>query len=187
MNDQRTSNQYSGGLALESDWMANVHIRHAKQADLPAMEWEGEYSRFRRIYFQVYQRAQRDSAIIRVADLLHVGVIGLVLVQLKAIKKPELTNSIKRAYVHSFRVRPAFRRAGLGTRLMQTVEMDLLERGFKEITLNVTRTNTGALRLYLDLGYKVIGEDPGCWSYYDENNVLQEVEEPGWRLLKVLE
>jgi ribosomal protein S18 acetylase RimI-like enzyme len=187
MNDQSTSKQNSGGLALVSDWMASVHIRHAKQADLPAMEWEGEYSRFRRIYFQVYKQAQRDSAIIWVADLLHVGVIGQVFVQLTAIKKLELANGIKRAYVHSFRVRQAFRRAGLGTRLMQTVEMDLVERGYKEITLNVTRTNTSALSLYLDLGYKVIGEDPGCWSYYDENNVLQEVEEPGWRLLKVLE
>lgn len=187
MNDQSTLKQNSGGLALLSDWMANVQIRHAKQADLLAMEWEGEYSRFRRIYFQVYQRTQRGSAIIWVADLLHIGVIGQVFTQLTAIKKPELANGIKRAYVHSFRVHPAFRREGLGTRLMQTVEMDLVERGYKEITLNVTLTNTGALRLYLELGYKVIGKDPGCWSYYDENNVLQEVEEPGWRLLKVLE
>jgi ribosomal protein S18 acetylase RimI-like enzyme len=187
MNDQSTLKQNSGGLALLSDWMADVQIRHAKQADLPAMEWEGEYSRFRRKYFQVYQRTQRGSAIIWVADLLHVGVIGQVLVQLTAIKKPELAKGIKRAYVHSFRVYPAFRRAGLGMRLMKTLEVDLVERGYKEITLNVTQTNTGALRLYRTLGYKVIGEDPGCWSYYDENNVLQEVEEPGWRLLKVLE
>jgi ribosomal protein S18 acetylase RimI-like enzyme len=67
---------------------------------------------------------------------------------------------------------------------MQVIESDLQARGFRELTLNVARENEGALRLYQRLGYQVEKEITGCWSYYDPENVLRHVREPGYRMMK---
>ena len=183
MTDEKIQDQTGNKDGLENDWLHQVVIRHAGKKDLSALEWEGEYARFRRIYAEVYKRMKRGLAVIWVAQLSS-EIIGQVMVQLNTFGKKELANGNTRAYVHSFRVRPTYRGAGLGTLLMDTVEVDLARRGFKEITLNVSRQNETALKLYKQLGYQVIGEDPGVWSFHDENNVLQHVEEPGWRMLK---
>ncbi len=50
--------------------------------------------------------------------------------------------------MYAFRIRPPFRGAGLGTRMMQVMEDDLLHRGYNSITLNVGKTNYTARRLY---------------------------------------
>jgi ribosomal protein S18 acetylase RimI-like enzyme len=184
MTDQNVIVKTDLPLGLVPDWLDRVRIRHAEKADLPEMEWDGEYSRFRRIYAEVYRRSQRGLAVMWVADLSCVGVIGQVFVQLISEARLELADGCNRAYVHSFRVLSAYRRAGLGAWLMEVVEADLLRRGYHEITLNVTRTNAGARRLYERLGYYVTDSDPGRWSYFDENNIIRHVHEPGWRMIK---
>lgn len=185
MTDQEIRDFTGNRQALENFWLSQVEIRHADKKDLPAIEWEGEYAKFRRIYAEVYKRMKRGLAVIWIAQLSS-KVIGQVMVQLNTYGKKELADGKIRAYVHSFRVRQDYRGAGLGTLLMNTVEADLARRGYKEITLNVSRQNETALKLYQNLGYKIIGEDPGVWSYHDENSVLQRVEEPGWRMLKIV-
>jgi ribosomal protein S18 acetylase RimI-like enzyme len=70
---------------------------------------------------------------------------------------------------------------------MGEAEDDILQRGYQTVTLNVSHKNHGALRLYLRLGYQVVGKDPGRWSYYDERGVLRHVYDPGWRMQKWLD
>lgn len=170
-------------LAEDASWPERVVIRQLEVDDLPEVEWEGEYSRFRNIYHETFWRMKNGLAIMWVAALPPAGLAGQVFVQFETSNR-ELADGKRRAYVHSFRVREAFRGCGVGARLMAHAEKDLAGRGFQEVSLNVTRENEGALRLYKRLGYEVIGEDPGKWVYYDERNVLRNVHEPGWRMLK---
>lgn len=168
------------------DWLGRVCIRQARRTDLLEMEWEGEYQRFRRIYRDVFQRTEQGLALMWVAELPGTGVIGQVFVQLNTDFHPELADGKERAYVHAFRVRPAYRNAGLGARLMAMVEEDLLERGFKFVYLMVAQENPGALRLYQRLGYEIHSTDPGRWSFRDDQGLVQHVHEPGWRMRKAL-
>jgi ribosomal protein S18 acetylase RimI-like enzyme len=166
-------------------WFERVKIRRLLPSDLPALEWSGEFVHFRRLYAEVYERMRSGLALMWVADLPGEGIIGQAFVQFHAAR-PELADGRKKAYLHSFRVQPAYRGAGVGSRIMQVIENDLCRRGYKTITLNVSRTNQRALRLYRRLNYLIVGKDPGRWSYVDHNGTLCEVDEPGWRMQKIL-
>lgn len=168
-----------------SSWLSEVVLRPIQKKDLPALEWDGEYKHFRRVYLEVFRRMRSGLAIMWAADLPAEGIIGQVFVQYSSAKQ-ELADGENRAYVHSFRVKHSFRGTGLGSKLMHVVETDLIKRGFKQVTLNVSYTNPGARRLYIHLGYRVVGPDPGIWSYHDDRGVLQQVNDPGWRMQKRL-
>ncbi|MDZ4159746.1 MAG: GNAT family N-acetyltransferase, partial [Anaerolineaceae bacterium] len=92
----------------------------------------------------------------------------------------------QRAYQYSFRIKPAYRGAGLGTRMLFTAEEDLRRKGFNQITLMVAQENLQAQRLYQRLGYRVVACESGCWWYPDQDEVWQQVHEPGWRMEKLL-
>lgn len=184
MTDNRV---YATGQQIDTDWLSRVKIRQVEKSDLTALEWGGAYQRFRRIYADVFQRTQKELAVMWVADLTGYGLVGQVFVQLNSDYRPELANGKTRAYVHAFRVRPLFRNAGLGTLLMQAAEADLLARNYKTVVLAVARDNPAARRLYERLGYQVIGADAGRWSYRDDRGILRHVVEPGWRMSKSLQ
>ncbi len=171
--------------AAGRDWINQVIIRPVTEEDLPGMEWDGEYRHFRRVYAEAYQRMNRGYSVLWVADLPGTGLIGQVFIQLFC-DRPELADGSERAYLYSFRVRSAFRSYGLGSLIMDVVEDDLRERGFQYVTLNVARDNPGAQRLYLRRGYRVVAPEAGIWSYPDEKGVWHQVEEPAWRMEKVL-
>jgi ribosomal protein S18 acetylase RimI-like enzyme len=187
MNPQDTTNLPLRTVDLETGWIERVVIRHVREEDLASLEWDGEYSRYRRVYANVFKRAQKGLAVLWVADLPGRGLIGQVFVQLNSIGRPELADGKRRAYVHSVRVRSYLRGGGLGSLLMQVAETDLQERGFRTVTLNVGLRNRGARHLYSRLGYRVVAPDPGRWSYVDENGVVQHVNDPGWWMQKDLD
>ena len=162
-----------------------IVIRHLVKADLPALEWDGEYSHFRRLYARAYQRSQKKRAVLWVAEMVEVGVIGQLFVQL-AGERAELADGEHRAYIYSFRVQPPYRRFGVGTRLLQTAEQDLFERGMRTVTLNVGRENHEARQLYERLGYRVVAPEPGRWRYIDDRGRVRTVHEPAWRMEKLL-
>lgn len=170
---------------LTGNRMDQIHIRQAVQSDLREMEWEGEYQRFRGVYADVFARTLRGLAVMWVAESPGIGITGQAFVQLKMADR-SCADGRHRAYLHSFRVRPEFRDQGLGTAIMQHVEDDLFRRGFKALTLNVAGDNSGAMRLYNRLGYRILKEISGKWSYYDDRGHLQHVSEPGFRLIKRL-
>lgn len=166
-------------------WLARVVIRHLVKTDLPALEWEGEYRHFRRLYTDIYQGYSQGRAVMWVAELPGSGLIGQLFVQLDS-SRTELADGIARAYIYGFRIKPAYRGFGLGTSMMQIVEGDLLRRNFWWVCLNVNRKNKSAMKLYEKLGYRVVAAEPGRWTYIDDQGKRQEVCEPAWRMEKQL-
>lgn len=162
-----------------------VIIRRATKSDLLAMEWEGEYTHFRRVYADAYERMRKGYSILWVAELPGVGLIGQVFIQLTC-DRPELADGAERAYFYSFRVRKKYRSQGIGSRIMAVVEEDLRKRGFDYLTLNVAVDNLRAQQLYQRQGFHVVAPEPGIWSYLDENGNYRRVEEPAWRMEKAL-
>jgi ribosomal protein S18 acetylase RimI-like enzyme len=167
----------------KTNWIPFVDIRQIRKADLPALEWNGEYSHFRQIYADAYNRSLHGLAVLWVADLPGAGIIGQVFIQLSC-DRPELADGHLRAYLYSFRVMPAYRSGGLGSRIMDVVEKDLGKRGFRYVTLNVAKDNPRAQQLYERVGYHVVAHEPGIWSYMDPEGVWHQVEEPAWRMEK---
>lgn len=160
-------------------WKSKVNIRFVEENDLTALEWEGEFSHLRRVYAETFERTGRGKALMYLAELPGHGVIGQVFAQLQS-------DTAHQAYIHAFRVRPEYRRMGIGSRLMSVIEGELKQRRFRRVALNVAIDNPDAKRLYLRRGYQVVEQVSGSWSYYDQFNRLQHVSEPSWRLVKKL-
>ncbi|HBX69685.1 MAG TPA: hypothetical protein DEH25_09990 [Chloroflexi bacterium] len=160
-------------------------IRTIKYEDLPDLEWDGEYTHFRRLYASAYQNQQKGDAILWVAELPEAGIIGQAFVQLVG-SRPDLADGFMRAYIYSVRVRTPYQNLGIGTRIMRTAEESLIELGFSYATLNVNKDNLDARRLYERLGYLVTGEEAGNWSYIDHRGRQKFVHEPAWRMQKKL-
>ncbi len=165
--------------------LSDLHIRQVIRDDLPALEWEGEYTHFRRLFAEALQRSEMGEAVLWIAEIKNAGLIGQLFVHLNS-QRQELADGIDRAYIYGFRVRAGYRNRGIGTRLLQVAEADLVQRGFQWVVLNVGRDNPAARRLYERSGYRVIGSDPGHWLYIDENGIRREVHEPAFRMEKVL-
>lgn len=168
------------------EWLYEVMIRPAEGRDLRQIEWEGEYRRFRRVYQDVFERTKKGLALMWLAELPDGVLAGQGFVQLKMNDRSSADGK-RRAYLHSFRVRPEYRNSGLGTAIMDHIESDLTRRGFRELTLNVAEENAGALRLYRRRGFEVVKRISGEWSFYDDQGQLRSVSEPGFRLMKTLE
>jgi ribosomal protein S18 acetylase RimI-like enzyme len=165
--------------------LSKIIVRLARSSDLPALEWGAEFVHFRRLYADVYQNYMAGRALMWIVELPGEGIIGQAFVSLVS-GRLELSNGTDRAYIYGFRVKPDFRNRGIGGVVLRTIERDLAARGFRFITLNVARENTMAQRLYQRLGYHVVAEEAGNWSYIDHLGRLQEVHEPAWRMEKVL-
>jgi ribosomal protein S18 acetylase RimI-like enzyme len=162
-----------------------ARIRQVQEADLPGLEWDGEYAHFRRLYADAFERSRRGKSVLWVAELPEVGLVGQAFVQL-VCDRPELADGVSRAYMYAFRVRHAYRGRGLGSHILSRVEEDLRKRGFHSVTLNVARNNPGARRLYERHGYHVVAPESGIWSYLDEKGEWHTMEEPAWRMEKKL-
>ncbi len=170
---------------MNNDWLSRVRIRHAGFDDLQALEWGGKYTHFRKLYREIFESSLRDEAILWIADLLDVGLVGQLFVQLESARK-DLADGETSAYIYGFRVKDEYRGLGLGSRLLQSAEYDLIKRGYRIINLNVNRDNPDARRLYERRGYYVVGAEAGRWSYRDHLGRLIHVNEPAWQMQKRL-
>ncbi len=162
-----------------------IEIRPITAAELPQMEWNGEFAHFRNTYAETYQRMVSKLALIWVAASPVSGVIGQVCLQFE-LTRSELANGRTHAYLFAFRIKPAFRNRGLGTRMLNVVEEDLVKRGFSFLTLNVAKANPEAQNFYKKNGFSVIASEPGNWSYIDQHGQRQSVHEPSWRFIKCI-
>lgn len=170
--------------SLEFD-LSDVVIRLATRADLLPMEWEGEFQHFRNVYANAFVRMQKGTSMIWVSEMPPLGLIGQVFIQL-VCDRPELADGWQRAYLYSFRIKPLFRNQGLGSRMVDVIEDFLLSHHYSRLTLNVARDNPDAIRLYKRLGFQIVAEEPGVWSYPDDKGVWHTVHEPSWRMEKLL-
>jgi ribosomal-protein-alanine N-acetyltransferase len=65
-------------------------------------------------------------------------------------------------------VRPARRRQGLGGRVLQHLLREARRRGARAATLEVAATNTAALGLYSQLGFRIQGRRRGYYRDGDD-------------------
>jgi len=161
-----------------------IIIRQARKRDLPALEWEGEFSHFRHLFAEAYRLQELGDVIMWVIDLPEYGLIGQLFIQLYGPNQIQ-TSKPKYAYIYGFRIRPDYRGLGIGRRFLQSVESDLIRRGFMRISLNVGRDNDAAKRMYERAGYHVVAPEPGIWSYLDDKGHRKFVNEPAWRMEKI--
>ncbi len=159
-------------------------IRAASMADLPAMEWDGEYRRFRRVYQQALDDARQGRRLVLLAEV-EGRVVGQIIVQL-GTGHPAVTDGAATGYLHALRVRPEHRGHGVGTSLLQEAEGELRRRGFRQAAIAAAKENPRARRLYERLGYSRIADDPGEWTFTDDQGKTQAVSEPADILLKAL-
>ncbi len=160
-------------------------IRPVTEADLPALEWGGEYKKYRHMYARLFKDSRSGRTLMWMIASPEGEMIGQAFVMLKSGER-DAADGLLRAYIFAFRVKPAWRNLGVGTKMMDFIEADLLQRGFRFLTLNVAKDNPAARRLYERLGYKVTGSKPGVWSFKDDQGVIQHVNEPAWRMMKRL-
>ena len=78
--------------------------------------------------------------------------------------------------VNALAVLPGRRGAGIGGRLMAAAEVQALAAGIARMSIQVFSQNTGAVQLYLRLGYVEAGSRPvldhPCQPYYDDRVLL---------------
>jgi ribosomal protein S18 acetylase RimI-like enzyme len=159
-------------------------IREAQASDLKALEWEGEYKHFRRVYQQAMREAERGNRLLLVAEV-NEELIGQIFIAFENVWKNRFREGAA-AYLHSFRVKQTFRNQGIGRSLLKRAEVELIAHGYNRAVISVAKENDGALRLYESEGYRIFGEDQGNWSYFDHEGVLQHIHEPAYVLEKQL-
>jgi ribosomal-protein-alanine N-acetyltransferase len=74
---------------------------------------------------------------------------------------------VDEAHITTFAVHPAWRRRGIGDRLLLELLDVALERGAREVTLEVRLSNLAARRLYEKFGFRPVGLRP---RYYTDDN-----------------
>jgi ribosomal protein S18 acetylase RimI-like enzyme len=162
-----------------------VVIRPIRESDLPALEWDGEYTKFRDVYRHAYDDMLRGQRLLLVA-VDDSAMVGQVFIQLSS-SELQFADGATRGYLYSLRVRPGWQGHGIGTRLISAAEAALRQRGFRTAIIAAAKDNEGARRLYERLGYRVFAADPGVWYFTDVNGTRQTVEEPCWVMHKQLD
>jgi ribosomal protein S18 acetylase RimI-like enzyme len=161
-------------------------VRLLEERDLSALEWDGTFLHFRRLFRQAYEDMRLGIRLMLVMEHKPGGeIVGQIFLQWNS-SDPRFADGRQRGYLYSLRVKPAFQRRGLGTRLIRAAEDALRQRGMDTASIGVEKNNPDARSLYERNGYHVIAEDPGCWSYTDHLGKQQEVSEPAWLMEKKL-
>ena len=161
---------------MSDKWLNNIYIRLLREEDLPALEWDGEFKRYRRIYQEIFRNEQKGISIPLVAETAADGLVGQVFL---SQKEPNPAYGISRRYffLSSFRIKPTFRDHGLGSLLLRECEKQVRLHRLRDIYLNCAKDNNRARWFYLDHGFRVIRSEDGEWSYVnDEGFVVTETQ-----------
>lgn len=159
-------------------------IRHGKETDLPALEWEGEYARYRAVYRAAWEDVRRGERSILVAEVDD-RIVGQIFIHFTS-PWPVPGTDRPVGYLYAFRVRPAYRGRGIGRGLLREAERALEDSGAAHAVIAVSLDNPDARRLYERMGYVWLAEDPGVWTYQDDRGLSHTVSEPAHLLVKDL-
>jgi ribosomal protein S18 acetylase RimI-like enzyme len=148
-----------------------VLIRLLEERDLRLLEWHGGED-LRTFYDWQWQSHLSGEREVMVADF-HGFPIGQVAIQWTGkIHHPQIPD------IQSLRVMEVFRGQGIGSKLIEVCESEVLRRNYKQIGLAVGLENPHAKRLYERLGYQVLGTPyPDKWHYQKTNGEIVFVEE----------
>ena len=161
-----------------------VVIRPVREEDLPALEWDGFYRKYRKVFRQSFNDAERGQRILLMAAA-GAEMVGQVFIQLSS-SEARYADGAVRGYLYALRVRSPWQGLGVGSRLIAAAEAALLGLGFSVAVIAAGKDNPRAYQLYQRLGYRAFAEDPGLWYFTDVNGVRQVMEEPCWVMEKQL-
>ncbi len=161
-----------------------VIIRPIRESEVPALEWDGAYTRYRKVFQQTYEDTVRGQRVMLVAVQAS-QLVGQVFIQLSSTER-RYADGYSRGYLYSLRVKSDWQAQGIGTRLVKAAETTLRARGFTTAVIAAGKDNPRARLLYERLGYHAFAEDPGVWYFQDVNGVQQSVSEPCWVMQKRL-
>ena len=173
-------------LVQESTVKLNMMLqfRLATEADLPLLEWYGQFTHFRRLYHKTYQDQCDGIRQMLLADL-NGFPIGQIFILLNFAARKRAEGGV-RGYLYALRVLDHMRCMGIGTYLIEHAEQRLTQHGYQWSTISVAKTNVKARRLYERLGYCIFRDDPGRWHYVNHVGKVVDVNEPCWMLEKQL-
>jgi GNAT superfamily N-acetyltransferase len=178
-------------LIAQETYKLNLTItfRLATQADLPKLEWYGQYTHFRPLFERTYREQCAGSRLMLIADM-NGFPIGQIFVLLRMTpnlaRRHRITPQTNKAYLYSLRVMDHLQGKGIGTQLILLAEALLMRRGYEWTLISVAKTNPRARQLYERLGYHVFCEDPGEWRYVNHQGKIVHMTEPCWMLDKRL-
>jgi len=162
-------------------------IRPVEESDLPALEWDGMFLHFRRLFRQAYEDMRLGTRYLLMMEHKPSGeMIGQVFIQWNS-SDPRFADGRRRGYLYALRIKPAYRKRGFGSRMIQAAEEVLRRRGMDTASIGVEKDNPRAHALYERQGYRVIADDPGRWSYIDHQGNKQEISEPAWLMEKKIQ
>lgn len=170
---------------MEENLLDKVKIRLLREEDLPALEWDGEYRRYRKIYREVYRNSQKGISIPYVAETDTDGIIGQVFLTRKE-PHPEYGFRFRYFFLSSFRIKPAFRDNGLGSRLLEICEKEVRTRHMRDICLNCSEENNRARRFYEKHGFRIIRKDEGDWTYINDEGYVVTEHQTAYMMKKTL-
>ena len=90
-----------------------------------------------------------------------------------------VTLNRKQANVSTIDVHPDFRKKGIGKRLMLLAEDALQKMGAKKCTLQVALSNSKAIRLYKQLGYRVLRILHGYYPDKEDGYLMEKLLSEG--------
>ncbi|HUK85412.1 MAG TPA: ribosomal protein S18-alanine N-acetyltransferase [Candidatus Acidoferrum sp.] len=79
-------------------------------------------------------------------------IAGFIMAQI------EIENDTLFGHIITINVLPAFRKKGIGSKMLQEIEAILKQKGISECHLEVREDNSAALRLYKKSGYQKMGK-----------------------------
>lgn len=142
----------------------DVEIRLARPADISGLEtWVGfdtpAHRRALRYYLNM-QDAQLGALIVAAVDEHPVAQLFLWYHR----DDPSLADGTDTVSITALRVRPAFRKRGIATRMAQVAEKMAAEIGFRTVTIGTDVDNEPAHRLYLSWGYEEFKRSTYEWD-----------------------
>jgi ribosomal protein S18 acetylase RimI-like enzyme len=180
VEEMKEAAEFAGGVRPGEEFV----IRPLEEKDLPALEWDGAFLHFRRLFRQAYEDMRLGTRFLLVMEDRKSGeMVGQVFIQWNS-SDSRFADGRSRGYLYALRIKPAFRERGLGTRLIRAAEEELRRRGMNTASIGVEKDNLRARALYERQGYRVIAEDPGHWFYTDHEGRVCEVTEPAWLMEK---
>lgn len=170
---------------MTENQLDQVRIRLLREEDLPALEWNGEYQRYRKIYREIYRNSKKGISIPFVAETEADGIIGQVFLTQKD-PNPAIGMRSRYLFLSSFRVKPEFRDIGLGSRLLDICEREARSRHIREICLNCSADNNRARRFYEKHGFRIIRRDEGNWNYVNDEGYVVTEHQSAFMMKKTL-
>lgn len=127
-----------------------IVVRRAEKSDLRPL-YDIEVECFREDSFPPHYIARflEDPTFITLVTALEGKVIGYVAVHVENFEGKRM------GHIYSIAVRPEYRRMGIGSRLLETIEEILRQSGAKVCYLEARKDNIAAINFYLKHGYRV--------------------------------